>query len=692
MHNPLLETPSGDLPPFAAIRPEHVEGAVRATLETNRAELARILEHSREGPVSFERDILPLEELGDRLHRVWSPVSHLHAVANTPELREVYNNCLPLLSRYHTEIGHNVALYELFGRVSETLQPDRADGASALVRQALRDFRLAGVALPADKKRRFTEIMEALAGLQARFEQNLLDSMAGWSHEEPDRARLQGIPEAVLARAAEAAAAAGQHGWKFGLDQPTYVAVMTHASDRELRALFHRAWATRASDQPPSPGRCDNGAIIEETLKLRHEAAALVGFSNFCEYSLATKMATSVPEVEAFLRRLAEASRPAARREFAELQACAGESLAPWDIAFYSEELRRRKFSISDEELRPYFPLPTVLEGLFRLVERLYGVRFEAVDSGVPRWHPSVRYFSVINGSGETIGGLFTDFYARAEKRSGAWMDDCVNRMRIDGGLQRPVAHLVCNFSPPQGRNPSLLSHDEVLTLFHEMGHALHHLLTRVDYPSVGGIHGVPWDAVELPSQFMEGFAWEPEIVGMISRHHRTGEPLPAPTMERLRASRVFQGGMDMVRQLEFALFDLAIHARPEPPTLTQVMELLRAVRAAVAVVPAAEYDRFPHGFAHVFGGGYAAGYYSYKWAEVLSSDAFAAFEEQGLLNAALARQFREQILEIGATRDIGEAFRAFRGRSPDIAALLRHSGIVAAAAGETATGLASRR
>ncbi len=684
MTNPLLATRPDGLPEFAAILPEHVEPALEHTLAANREALDKILARARDGSPSFENVVLPLEEIGDRLHRVWSPVSHLNAVANTPALRDAYNACLPALSRYHTELAQNGELYRLFEQVSATVAADRADGARALLDQALRDFRLAGVALPAERKRRFMEVMEELTELQAKFEQNLLDAMAAWSHRETDPSRVAGIPASLLERAVAEAGPDG--GWLFRLDQPTYIAVLTHAKDRELRALFHRAWATRASDQAPSPPAFDNTAAMEQILALRHEAAQLVGFANFAEYSLATKMASSVAEVRGFLERLAGASRAAARAEIGELGAFAGHALEPWDIAYYSEELRRQKFSIADEELRPYFPLPKVLEGLFGLVERLYGIRLEAGD-GASLWHPSSRYFRVVGADGSPVGGLFTDFYARPEKRSGAWMDDCVNRKRLAGRTQLPVAHLVCNFAPPGVRTPSLLSHDEVLTLFHEMGHTLHHLLTRIDYPSVSGIHGVPWDAVELPSQFMEGFAWEPEILAMISGHHESGDPLPGATIERLRASRVFQGGMHMVRQLEFALFDLRVHAEYEPAKGGQIMPILRETRAAVAVVPGAAYDRFPHGFAHIFGGGYAAGYYSYKWAEVLSSDAYAAFEEQGVLNSELARRFRQEILEVGGTRDIGDAFRAFRGRDPDIAALLRHSGITAAAAGESGTG-----
>jgi oligopeptidase A len=521
--------------------------------------------------------------------------------------------------------------------------------------------------------------MEELAELQARFEQNLLDSMAAWHHDYPHPTPPAGIPDTLVERARHAAVEAGVAGFRFHLDQPTYVAVITHAKDPELRAVFHRAWTTRASDENSPHEAFDNSALMDRILALRHEAANLVGFANFAEYSLATKMATSVAEVREFLQKLARAAKPAAVRDFQELEAFAGRPLAASDVAYYSEELLRQRFHVSDEELRPFFPLPRVLAGLFSLVRTLYGLQLMATAAEV--WNPEVQFFRVLEPGGDVVGGLYADFYARPEKRSGAWMDDCLDRKNLGGTKQVPVAHLVCNFAPPSQSTPSLLSHDEVLTLFHELGHALHHLLTRVDYPSVAGIHGVPWDAVELPSQFMEGFAWEPEIVRTISGHHVSGEPLPAETLTRLRASRVFQGGMQMVRQLEFSLFDIRLHAEYTPGEARGVMDLLKEVRKDVAVVPSAPYDRFPHGFSHIFGGGYAAGYYSYKWAEVLSADAFAAFEEGGVLNAELATRFRERILEVGGTRDIGEAFRSFRGRAPDIAALLRHSGITPAPA-----------
>lgn len=675
MDNPLLDF-AAPLPRFSAIRPEHVEAAVTATIDDNRRAIEAVLASGGE-QASFASAILPLEELSDRLHRVWAPIGHLHAVANTPALREAYNRCLPTLTRYHTELAQNGQLFELLQRVAQTLPPGKDPAAQALLEQAIRDFRLAGVALPAEQKKRFAALMEELAELQAKFEQNLLDSMAAWHHDYPAGPPPEGVPEQVVEQARRAAADAGIAGYRFGLDQPTYVGVVTHAVKPELRAIFHRAWATRASDEVPADPRFDNGAVLERILALRDEAAKLVGFANFAAYSLATKMAKSVAEVREFIEKLVAAARPAAQREFAELQAFAGRRLAAADVAYYSEQLLRERYHVSDEELRPYFPLPRVLEGLFGLVHQLYGLQLVAKDDAEV-WHPEVRYFRVLESRGEAVGGLYLDLYARPEKRSGAWMDDCLDRKNFGGATQVPIAHLVCNFSPPGAAAPSLLSHDDVLTLFHEMGHALHHLLTRVDYPSVAGIHGVPWDAVELPSQFMEGFAWEPAIVPMISGHHLTGEPLPIETLERLRASRVFQGAMHMVRQLEFSLFDMRLHSEYSPEIGARAMDLLREVRAKVAVVPAASYDRLPNGFSHVFGGGYAAGYYSYKWAEVLSADAFAAFEEQGVLNPELAQRFREQILEIGGTSDIGEAFRRFRGRAPDIGPLLRHTGIKA--------------
>jgi len=669
--NPLLA--AAGLPAFDRIRAEHVEHAVLATLDANRAELETLL--AAAGDLGFDAVVLPIERLGDKLHRVWSPVRHLQSVANSPELRAAYNACLPAISRYETELGHNQRLYELYKRLDEQASAGPGEGAGRLLELAIRDFRLSGVHLPPDQKARFKTIMEELSTAEAGFEQNVLDSAAAWSLHITDAARVSGVPAMVLEPAAEQARADGKSGWQFHLDQPTYVAIVTHADDRELRKAVYHGWATRASDQADySPGH-DNSQLMEQILALRHEAAAIIGYPNFAAYSLATKMAKSVDEVRDFLIELLRHSRDAARRELAELEAFAGMALEPWDIAYYSEKLRDRKYSISDEALRPYFPLPKVLSGLFAVVERLYGIRIEPV-AGVDAWEPHVEYFRLVDGSNREVGGFFTDFYARSTKRSGAWMDQCLNRLRDDTSLQVPVAHLVCNFSLPTADTPSLITHDEMVTVFHEMGHVLHHLLTRIDYPSVGGINGVPWDAVELPSQFMETFAWEPEVVALCSGHYRTGEALPASILASLRESKNFQSALQMVRQLEFALFDLRIHAEYAPDGGARVMDILAEVRDAVAVIRAPEWNRFAHAFTHIFGGGYAAGYYSYKWAEVLAADAFAAFEEAGLFNPELARRFREQVLEIGGSRDIGEAFVAFRGRPAHVDALLKQSGI----------------
>ena len=493
-----------------------------------------------------------------------------------------------------------------------------------------------------------------------------------WMRWQPGNSRSPSSSDA-----AEAARAAGESGWRLPLDQPSYVAVMTHAENRDLRRQFYRAWATRASDQAPSPPAFDNSTVIEDILALRHELAALVGFDNFAEYSLATKMAGSVTEVSEFLSQLARHALPAAREELAELERFAGRALAAWDIAFYAEQLRADKYSVSDAELRPFFPLDRVLRGLFALVERLYGLQIEALRD-INSWHADVRFYRVLDAGGEEVGGFYTDLYARADKRSGAWMDDCLPRAEFPGLRQLPVAHLVCNFARPGAAAPSLLNHDEVLTLFHEFGHTLHHILTRVPYPAVAGINGVPWDAVELPSQFMENFAWSDEVLPLISGHFRSGQPLPAATLERLRASRVFQAAMQMVRQLEFALFDLRLHAEYEPRRGARLAPLLDEVRRSVAVVRHPEYNRMAHAFSHIFGGGYAAGYYSYKWAEVLAADAWSAVESASGLDAGQARRFREHILEIGGTRDIGAAFQAFRGRPPRLEALLEQAGILA--------------
>jgi oligopeptidase A len=678
-NNPLLE--DGELPKFSAIQPEHVEPALVEILRRNRKLLDELLSRSEQAELTFEDGILPIESLAQQLHRVWSPVSHLHAVKNSPELRAVYNDCLPVLARYQTEIAQDERLYRLYENVQANLPPDRRDGASSLLRLALRDFRLAGVNLPPEKKQRFKAIMEELTQICARFDQNVLDSMAAWSHHETTAEAVAGIPATVLEQAAANAREKSLDGWLFSLNQPTYIALLTHADNPDLRHQIYRAWMTRASDQDMKSADFDNTGIMERILLLRHEAAALVGYENFAEYSLASKMAGSVNEVCHFLEDLARRSRATAARELKDLEHFAGRPLAAWDIAFYGEKLRQERFSVSDEQLRPYFPLDSVLDGLFAVVNKLYGLTAKQMTD-VDTWQADVRFYQLLAGDGEIVGGFFIDLFARSNKVSGAWMDECINRMQIDDRLQRPVAHLNCNFAAPTESTPCLLTHDDVVTLFHEFGHTLHHLMTRVPFPSVSGINGVPWDAVELPSQFMENFAWQPEAIEMISGHYETGEPLPSELLEKLRASRVFHAGLQMVRQVELALFDIRLHAEFEPETGSNIPALIEEIRDQVAVVKQPEFNRFAHAFSHIFGGGYAAGYYSYKWAEVLAADAWSAFEERGVLSSTLANRFRETILEIGGTVEIGKAFEAFRGRPPKITPLLIQAGILDAGDG----------
>ena len=677
MNNPLLN--NQELPEFSAIKPEHVEPAVHSVLDENRKALDALLsEQQANDGTSFTSAILPIEQMSDRLHRTWSPVSHLNSVANSSELREVYNNCLPLLARYHSEVAQDRRLYELYKQVADQVS-EQSGGAetpeSSLLQHALLEFHLGGIDLPADKQARYREIREEMAQLQARFEQNLLDSMTAWSYHIDDEGRLSGLPDNVIETAAQAAKAEQRDGWVFGLDQPTYVAMLTYADDATLRETFYEAWTTRASDTGPNGSKFDNTEPMERILELRHELAQVVGYKNYADYALATRMAGSVEEVTGFLRDLAVVSKPAAKKELAELEQFAGKPLQPWDVGYYSEKLRLERYSISDEELRPYFPLERVLAGLFELTENLYGITVVADDS-VDIWNPDVRYFRIRSRDGEEVGSVYCDIYARKNKRAGAWMDECLVRKNIDAQLQLPVAHLVCNFAAPLNGNDALLTHDDIVTLFHEFGHTLHHLLTRIDYPSISGINGVPWDAVELPSQFMENFAWNPDVVRALSSHVETGEPLPDELLNKLEASRVFQAGMQMVRQLEFGLFDWYLHSEYGERPQNAPLDAMRRARDEVAVIQAPDYNRTAHGFAHIFSGGYAAGYYSYKWAEVLAADAFSAFQTNGPLDTATAERFRNDILEIGGSRNIAKAFEHFMGRPPAVDALLAQSGI----------------
>lgn len=636
---------------------------------------ARVDQISGIAEPTFARVVEPLEELHHRISRVWSPVNHLNGVLNSDALRASYNTCLPLLSDYHTDLAQSEQLYRAYSAIAEHEAPSLAPDQRVVVEHALRDFRLTGVGLDESRKRRFKAVMLELTQLQSRFDENVLDCMNAWTYHTLDAAELTGLNEQIVEQARARAVEAGVEGWILRLDQPTYVGVITDAESQDLRRRYYEAWLTRASDRGPAAGRWDNTPVMENILRLRHEAAALLGFASYADYALATRMARSVPQVLQFLRDLAQAARPAAQAELAELEAFAGRRLNAWDISFYAEALQRTRYAVSQEELRPYFPMPHVLEGLFATAERLFDVRIRE-RPGVAVWHPDVRFFEINSSAGEAVGGFYLDAYARPQKRSGAWMDDCIGNKRLTTGATRPVAYLVCNFLPPSGSRPALLTHDDVVTLFHEFGHGLHHLLTRVDYPSLAGINGVAWDAVELPSQFLENYAWHPDVLQSISKHVETGMPMPLEKQSKLIATRSFHAGLQTMRQLEFALFDFRLHAEYQPDQGGRIPQVLAEVRREVAVIPVPEWNRFPHSFGHVFAGGYAAGYYSYKWAEVLAADAFEAFEEKGVFDQPTARRFLDSILARGGARDPLDAFIEFRGREPDVRALLKQHGI----------------
>ena len=672
--NPLLDTTA--LPRFEDIEPEHALPAITELIARHRQKLAALLADPNVD--DFDGLIPPLEEMSHELSRVWSPIGHLHGVLGDPGWREAYNACLSKVTEHHTEVSQNKDLQQAFERVSKTLPADAPVTRTKLIEHALRDFRLAGVALPEDKKALFRETRQALAKAQAEFEQNVQDSTDAWSLQIEDKSRLSGLPAQLVARAASEAAEHEKNGWLLKLDYPTYQAVMMHADDRSLRQAFYKAWSTRASDHAADPS-WDNAANIENILDLRHRLSGLVGFDNYAEFSLATKMAATTGEVLEFLGKLANRTRAAAKEELAALQSLTDDPLQAWDVAYYLEKLKHARHSISDEVLRPYFPVNRVRDGMFDLAAKLYNVSITPVDR-VPAWHDTVRYYELRCAKGRPLGGFYTDLFARSGKRSGAWIEECIVRKNINGESILPVGYLVCNFSPPDADGVSLLTHSDVVTLFHEFGHMLHHLLTRVDYPSLAGINGVPWDAVELPSQFMENFAWTYDVLKEASGHFESGEPLPEELFDKLNESRHCGAALAMLRQLEFAVYDFRIHANFDPKLGARTLPLLNDVRKDISVVPHAAYNRFPMSFSHIFSGGYAAGYYSYKWAEVLAADAFSAFEESGIFNTDTAKRFRAEILEIGGSRDIMQAFVAFRGRKPKLDALLRQSGIGIAA------------
>ena len=672
MTNPLLEIDS--LPAFDRITAADARPALESVLAENRARLAEL---TAQPAPTFASLVIPVEELSYRLSRVWSPIGHLNGVANSAEMREAYNQCVPLVTEYSTELGQNAALQAAYAHVLKTEGDSLDPQQRKVLENALRDFRLAGVDLPPEKKTRYREVAQRLAQLGTKFAENVLDAGRAYSRHVTNATVLAGLPPNTVDRAAADASESGLSGWLFKLDQPTYVTVMASAENEDLRRDIYEAWITRASDLGPSAQRFDNQGLIAEILPLRHELSQLLGFKNYADYALATRMAKSSKQVLGFLDDLARRCKPAARQEFSDLEEFAGRKLNAWDMAYYGERLQERRFKVSQEALRPYFPLPTVLQGLFTLVQRLYGVSVRE-NPRASVWHPSVRFYDVLDADGRAVAGFFLDPYSRSEKRSGAWMDECVIAKSLPSGTAIPVAQLVCNFTAPVGAAPSLLTHDEVTTLFHEFGHGLHHMLTRVAYPSIAGINGVAWDAVELPSQFMENFAWRAEVLPLISAHVNTGEPLPIDMLQRLLGTRTFNAALATLRQIELASFDFELHANFDPSAGARVEETLASVRNRVAVVPAAPFNRMASSFAHIFAGGYAAGYYSYKWAEVLAADAFEAFEEAGVFDAATASRFRESILARGGSIDAMDAFVRFRGRQPDVRPLLKQTGIAA--------------
>ncbi|HET6433996.1 M3 family metallopeptidase [Dyella sp.] len=681
--NPLLS--DATLPAFSRIRPEHVEPAIDQLLADYRQAIDALT--AGDAPRDFDRLMLGQERLEQRLARAWAPVGHLHSVADSEALRKVYGPAEEKLTEHAIELGQNRALYAAVQALADA--PGFADlprPQRALVEHALRDFRLSGVALEEPARTRYREIGVALSKLSTEFSNAVLDATDAWHEHVTDERDLAGIPESGRAVLRQYAREQDLEGFLVTLKQPSVQAVLTYADNRGLRERVYWAYQTRASDQGPDAGKYDNSERIEQIMALRHEAAQLLGFANAADESLATKMAASTDEVLTFLRDLAARARPVAKQELDTLRRFATDqlkldNLEPWDVGYASEKLRQQQYALDEEQLKPYFPLPAVLDGLWAITRKLYGIEL-AVRDDVDVWHPDVRYYDVRDADGRVFAGAYIDLYARTGKRGGAWMDVC--RARFDDGAsaQLPVAFLTCNFAPPTEGRPALLTHDDVLTMFHEFGHGLHHLLTEVNLPSIGGIDGVEWDAVELPSQFMENFGWNREALDLFARHWQTGERLPEELFQRMLAARHFHAGLFLVRQLEFALFDFLLHRDYEPARGARPMAVLEQVRKEVAVLHPPAWQRFPHAFSHIFAGGYAAGYYSYLWAELLSADAFGAFEEAStrsgsVIDAATGARFRQEVLAVGASRPALESFVAFRGRKPEPEALLRSHGLV---------------
>ncbi|WP_068547776.1 oligopeptidase A [Thalassotalea crassostreae] len=678
MSNPLLQQTS--LPLFSQIKPEHIKPAVEQAIADCKRKIEEVA--SAQNPHTWDSLVTSIDEVDDVLEKIWSPVSHMNAVVSTDELRDAHDECLPMLSEFGTWVGQHQGLYEAYQQFKDSAEFVSLDTAQQkVITNALRDFKLSGIALNDDDKVRYGEIQTKLSELSSQFSNNLLDATGAFSVLIESEDELSGLPESALAGAKQMAEAKEQQGWLFTLDFPSYLPVMMYCDNEKLREQMYVAFVTRASDRGPNAGEFDNSEIMAETLSLRHEIAQLLGFDNYAQESLATKMAENTEQVFGFLKDLAQKSKSQGQQDLKQLQDFAKtqynkEQMNPWDLAYYSEKLKQQEFSISDEDLRPYFPEDKVVSGLFEVVNRLYGLSIKQRHD-VDFWHPSASFYDVFDNDNQLRGSFYLDLYARDKKRGGAWMADCVGRRQLsDNSVQLPVAFLTCNFTKPVGDKPALFTHDEVVTLFHEFGHGLHHMLTQINAPAVAGINGVPWDAVELPSQFLENWCWEPEALAFLSSHHETGEPLPQEMLDKMLAAKNFQSAMQMLRQLEFSLFDFTIHAEYNPETGDQIQQVLNKVREQYSVVKAPEFSRFQHSFGHIFAGGYAAGYYSYKWAEVLSADAYSRFEEEGIFNRKTGEDFLQCVLEKGGSEEPMELFKAFRGREPQVDALLRHSGI----------------
>jgi oligopeptidase A len=702
--NPLLDF-SG-LPCFADIKPEHVAPAIEKLLAKNHALVEKLLADTT--PPTWQNFVAPMEDANERVSRAWGPVGHLNAVVNSPELREVYNATLPKITAYYAELEQYLALFEKFKALRNSPEFEGLSAArKKIIENELRDFRLGGAELPDDKKKRYLAIQERQSELSAKFSDNILDATNDYTLLITDKNELSGLPDDVLQAAQEAATAAEKTGWIFNLKAPSYMPVMQFADNRKLRETMYRAYCTRASEF--GKAEQDNTPLMSEIVALRGEEARLLGFANYGELSLATKMADTPDQVVKFLRELANRARPFAERDLVELREFARAKLGlnelhSWDIAYASEKLREQRYAFSEQEVKQYFPEDAVLAGLFKLVGTLYGLQIK--PSSAPVWHEDAHFYELRTQQNRLVGQFYLDLYARNTKRGGAWMDVVIDRRRLSAGIQTPVTYLTCNFSAPvggatesvresvaeaastvdeiprtNGRRPAVFTHDEVITLFHEFGHGLHHLLTEGEDIGVSGLNGVEWDAVELPSQFMENYCWEWDVLQDMTRQVDTGEKLPRALFDKMLAAKNFQSGLGMLRQVEFSLFDMVMHSNFEAGGNKSILQLLDEVRAEVALLIPPEFNRFANCFSHIFSGGYAAGYYSYKWAEVLSADAYSLFEEQGVLNPDVGARFRAEILAMGGSRDFMESFAAFRGREPSIDALLRHNGLSESAA-----------